>query len=602
MKNKYFIKLIYFVLIGITANCGISYLARSVGLSVPVDHVGTILIAILGGPFAGVLVGFFSVLLSAVLAGYGIAVVDIGNAINGAILGLLVGFLANYGWFKEFWKTVVAGIGIVLIYSIILMLNITYVKKAFAYPAAVPREFLATIWFVFLDKMASVIVVWVFLKLIGTTLFENIAWKKVNLTPPINTQKLGTKLAETPVIGPVWKKLVRLITIFYLDYIVPLQKGDDTTQSTSQIDTLGEGQYMFNQYRGYSFRLPENIAEWSKVKVQLLIATIQFSGAEHELLNKDTVAKDLNLGIEEVNKRIKRMYDDHIMLVPTDAALQTVGFGLFYMVVKLKKGTSAERKQEISDMIRDNDYACTSYETEGDYDFFLGAHINTIDNLNKVILRNLYALSELEELTLLPVQRMLRQERINHWDMKNIFWREMAFIEGEFDKLSKIQDELDDTDLKIIQSLTKKRDITEYINVGFLSKKKEAGEKLLRILDEKRLFVTPAFFNWMKLNYQPYFFVIKFSDKVTIDKKMELADSLVENYPEFNIVLQIGDTYYDLFMGVYKGLSNINLIREKLKSIDEIKEIKEMVAKKQHRIWTIKLDEKHWGESVMMWE
>ncbi len=602
MKNKYFIKLIYFVLIGIIANCVISYLARSIGLSVPVDHVGTILIAILGGPFTGVLVGFFSVLLSTVLAGYGIAVIDIGNAINGAILGLLVGFLANYGWFKKFWKTVVAGIGIVLIYSIILMLNITYVREALAYPATVPMDFMTTIWFVFLDKMTVVIVVWVFLKLIGTTLLENIAWRKANLTPPINTQKLGTKLAEIPVMGPVWRKLVRLITIFYLDYIVPLQKDDDTIQSTSQIDTLGEGQYMFNQYRGYSFRLPANIVEWSKVKVQLLIGTIQFAGANPDLINKETIAKDLNLGIDEVTKRINKMYNDHLLLLPTDAALQTVGFGLFYMIIKLKKRVSPERKREISTMIRDNDYICTSFETKGDYDFFMGAHIISIDNLYKNVLKSLYNLPELEELTLLPVQRMLRQERMNHWDMKNEFWRETAIINGEFEKLEKIQKVLDKTDLQIIQSMMKKKDIAEYLNVGFLSKKRESGEKLLHVLDEKRLFVCPVFLNWMKLNYQPYFFAVKFNDKMDSDRKIVLADELVENYPEFNIALQVSDTSYDLFLGTYQGLSDIKDVKGILQSVDEIVKVSEMVATKQHRMWTVKMEEKNWGECVMMWE
>ncbi|MCD6487220.1 MAG: ECF transporter S component [Syntrophobacterales bacterium] len=598
VKDKYGIKLVYLVVTGIVVNCILSYLAGSLNSPIPVDHIATILVAILGGPVAGVLVGFFSALLSSLLAGYGITVVHIGNSINGAILGLLVGFFASYGWFKEFLKTVIVGICAALAYSFVLALTIMCVKDA----AAVPGSCMVTVCFAFLDKILSVILVWVFLKLIGTALLENIAWRKANLTPPINTQKLGTKLAEIPVIGPIWKKLVRLITIFYLDYIVPLQKSDDTTQSTSQTDTLEEGQYMFNQYRGYSFRLPANIAEWSKVKVQLLIGTIQFAGANPDLINKETIAKDLNLGIDEVTKRVNKMYNDHLLLLPTDAALQTIGFGLFYMIIKLKGSVSSERKEEISNMIRDNDYICTSFETKGDYDFFVGAHIVSLDNLYKNVLKSLYALPELEELTLLPIQRMLRQERINHWDMKNEFWRETAIIDGEFEKLEKIQKLLDKTDLQIIQSMMKKKDVTEYLNVGFLSKRKESGEKLLRVLDEKRLFACPVFLNWMKLNYQPYFFAVKFDNKMDSDRKMALADELVENYPEFNIALQVNDTSYDLFLGTYQGLSDIKDVKGILQSVDEIVEVKEMAATRQHRMWTIKLEEKNWGECVMMWE
>jgi len=359
---------------------------------------------------------------------------------------------------------------------------------------------------------------------------------------------------------------------------------------------------MFNQYRGYSFRLPENIAEWSKVKVQLLIGTIQFAGANPDLINRETIAEDLNLDVEDVKQKVQRMYDDHLLLLPTDAALQTVGFGLFYMLVKLKNNTSPDKKREISDMIRDNDYMCTSFETEGDYDFFLGAHITTIDNLYDKVMKHLYARPELERLTLLPIQRMLRQERINHWDMKNEFWRETAIIDGEFEKLGQIQDVLDETDLRIIRSMMTKRDITEYLNVGFLSKKKETGETLLKVLDEKRLFVCPVFLNWMKLNYQPYFFVVKFSDKIDSDRKIIIADDLVENNPDFNIALQISDSPYDLFLGTYKGLSDVKKVKEMLQSFDEIVEINEMVSTKQHRMWTIKLEEKNWGECVMMWE
>ena len=270
--------------------------------------------------------------------------------------------------------------------------------------------------------------------------------------------------------------------------------------------------------------------------------------------------------------------------------------------VKLKKNVSPERKHEISIMIRDNDYICTSFETKGDYDFFMGAHIISIDNLYKNVLKSLYALPELEELTLLPVQRMLRQERINHWDMKNEFWRETAIIDGEFEKLEKIQKVLDKTDLQIIQTMMEKKDITEYLNVGFLSKKRESGEKLLHVLDEKRLFVCPVFLNWMKLNYQPYFFAVKFSDKMDSDRKMVLADELVENYPEFNIALQVSDTSYDLFLGAYQGLSDIKDVKAILQSVDEIVKVSEMVATKQHRMWTVKMEEKNWGECVMMWE
>jgi len=616
MQSRHYVRVILLVIIGLILNLGISSLVKYLECALPLDHVGTILTAILGGPFIGILVGLSGSLLTTVLAGYGFELVDVANAVNGAILGGLIGWLTVKGGFRSFRKTVCMGIAAVIVYTLIIMLNVTYVRmagfgmsfmaslaEACSYPLLVIKDLFSTFWFVFLDKFFIIIIIWTFFKLTGALLPKGFIRNQSTLPVPINIQKLGTKLAEIPIFGPIWKKIVRLITIIYLDYIAPLQKGDEGSGSISSVqESTEEERYMFNQYRGYGFRLPENISEWNKVKVQLVIGTIQFAGANHDLLNKETVAQELGLSVDEVTKRIVRMYNDHLLLVPTDAALQTVGFALFYMVVKLKKGTSDKRKQEISAMIRDNDYACTSFETAGDYDFFIGAHITTIDNLYKTILKGLYALPELEELTLLPVQRMLRQERLNHWDMKKNLWRETALIDGELGKLATIQNALDKTDLTIIEILMKKREITDYLNVNFLSKKKETGEKVLRTLDGKRLFVSPVFLNWMKLNYQPYFFTVKFSDKTNSDQKIELSDHLVETYPEFNLALQVTDTYYDLFLGSYQGLADIEATKKALKETPGVAEVKEMVATRQHRMWTTKLSEENWGECVMMWE
>lgn len=596
MNKKSYLRSVLLIIAGVLLDLLISFIIMSLEGSVPFDHVGTVFVAILGGPLAGAVVGLASVLLVALLQ-HGIALIDVMNSINGAILGCAVGWLTGRGFFKEFWKAMATAVVVVFVYTCIVMLNVTL-----AYPVAVIKDVPGTLWLVFLDKFFTILILWAFFKLVGTMLLQGATRNPSTLPTAMNTQKLGTKLAEIPVIGPVWKRFVRLITIVYLDYVPQFQKEDKTDAGTVTLKTSEEERYMFNQYRGYGFRLPENISEWNKVKVQLVIGTIQFAGANHDLLNKETVAQELGLGVDEVTKRIARMYNEHLLLVPTDAALQTVGFALFYMVVKLKKGTPEKRKQEISAMIRDNDYACTSFETAGDYDFFLGAHITTIDNLYKTILKGLYALPELEELTLLPVQRMLRQERLNHWDMKKDLWRETALIDGELGKLAAIQNALDKTDLAIIEILMKKREITDYLNVNFLSKKKEAGEKVLRTLDEKRLFVSPVFLNWMKLNYQPYFFTVKFSDKTNSDQKIELSDHLVETYPEFNLALQVTDTYYDLFLGSYQGLADIEATKKALRETPGVAEVKEMVATRQHRMWTTKLSEENWGECVMMWE
>ena len=130
MQSRHYVRVILLVIIGLILNLGISSLVKYLECALPLDHVGTILTAILGGPFIGILVGLSGSLLTTVLAGYGFELVDVANAVNGAILGGLIGWLTVKGGFRSFRKTVCMGIAAVIVYTLIIMLNVTYVRMA----------------------------------------------------------------------------------------------------------------------------------------------------------------------------------------------------------------------------------------------------------------------------------------------------------------------------------------------------------------------------------------------------------------------------------------------------------------------------------------
>jgi len=216
-------------------------------------------------------------------------------------------------------------------------------------------------------------------------------------------------------------------------------------------------------------------------------------------------------------------------------------------------------------------------------------------------MKKLYTTPEIEEIKCLPVMRLIRQERIWHWDAERSKWREPIYAPNEFEKLAQIQNKLDKTDLEIIKLLNKKKDIKDQYNINFFSKNIEKTQKILERLYEKRMLVSPIFLNWMKLNYTPHFILVKLNDKLSTAEKIEIANKIAEN-PIFNLVFQHNDSYFDLSLCVYKNIVDMKTLKDELSKIREIKETKEMDATKQYRMWTLMLNDKEWGECRMKWD
>lgn len=93
------------IAVAIAINIGAGQIPRAVGLPLYLDSIGTVLVGVLVGPWAGAVTGFlantvwtFSGLFPQAIAWAGVA----------AIIGALAGAFGKAGWMKEWWR---AGLG-----------------------------------------------------------------------------------------------------------------------------------------------------------------------------------------------------------------------------------------------------------------------------------------------------------------------------------------------------------------------------------------------------------------------------------------------------------------------------------------------------------
>lgn len=93
--------------VAIAINIGAGQIPRTVGLPLYLDSIGTVLVGVLVGPWAGALTGFlantvwtFSGLFPQAIAWAGVA----------AIIGALAGVFGKSGWMKDWWRAALAGL------------------------------------------------------------------------------------------------------------------------------------------------------------------------------------------------------------------------------------------------------------------------------------------------------------------------------------------------------------------------------------------------------------------------------------------------------------------------------------------------------------
>jgi energy-coupling factor transport system substrate-specific component len=93
--------------VAIAINIAIGQLVYNLKIPLYLDSVGTILIAVLAGPWVGALTGLLSNLIWGLT---GLNVTYAPFAAVAAVIGLLAGLFAEAGWFRKWWKAILGGL------------------------------------------------------------------------------------------------------------------------------------------------------------------------------------------------------------------------------------------------------------------------------------------------------------------------------------------------------------------------------------------------------------------------------------------------------------------------------------------------------------
>ena len=96
--------------LAIAINLVIRQLASVLNLPIFLDSIGTVVVAILCGPWAGLLTG----LITNVVGGLLLDPLFMPFAFVAGVIGLVAGWLANIGMFKNWWKVALSGVIITL--------------------------------------------------------------------------------------------------------------------------------------------------------------------------------------------------------------------------------------------------------------------------------------------------------------------------------------------------------------------------------------------------------------------------------------------------------------------------------------------------------
>jgi DNA-binding Lrp family transcriptional regulator len=323
-----------------------------------------------------------------------------------------------------------------------------------------------------------------------------------------------------------------------------------------------------------------------------------------EVFNMDYLSRTLSIDQGEIIKRMKRMYQDRLIMFVMNPAVQVSGWGLYYWIVKLRDGTSPETKEKLADWFQNKDDICTGYQAKGDFDFFNGNHMRVLDNLLSDVIEPWKHNPEVEYVHLCPVRRDLRESHINMWDAPDDDYRECVFGDGQLEKLAKIQNKMDLTDLKIVAALNAKRPMEQVYDFNVLSEisgldPKDMLAGIKSIVEGKRTVLPLFYLDYANLGLTNHMFVIRTFQNLPCVRKAEIADEL-SKIKEFNTVLEFTDSFYDISVWAYNEISDIKALREKLYSYSEIETVLEADSDRQFRRWVCRLDDKDdlWEECV----
>ncbi|MFZ4892911.1 hypothetical protein ACL9RL_00515 [Plantibacter sp. Mn2098] len=198
---------IFMIPIGIALNFVGGQIASLTKLPVYLDSIGTILVGALCGSIPGAIVGLISNLINAItiptLVPY---------ATLSIIFGLLAGQFSRWGWFRSFWKTVLAAVPLSIVGGWLGALITIWVYGGLggsggadlivaalaATGLSVPvANFIAYVPIDFLDKIVTVIIVYLLLKRLPTRLLTKLPLGSIYLRTGRRPKRTTATATET---------------------------------------------------------------------------------------------------------------------------------------------------------------------------------------------------------------------------------------------------------------------------------------------------------------------------------------------------------------------------------------------------------------------
>jgi len=323
-----------------------------------------------------------------------------------------------------------------------------------------------------------------------------------------------------------------------------------------------------------------------------------------EVFNMAYISEKTGLKVDDIKKRFSRMYHEHLIMFVKNSAVSTYGFGLYWWEVKLKEGTSPEFKKKLASWYQEKDEICTGYETEGEFDFFNGNHMRTLDNLLYGVMGPWRDLPEIEYVHICPTRRDLRDNNVNQFDAPGDGYRKFIWSKEQKDAFLKHQNKIDASDFAIIDAINNTPSIGDMFDFDVLAKLSgldaaQMKKDIIEIIDHRRIVVPMIYLNFMKVGLTQQLFLVRLFQNVPCYRKAQIVDELQE-IPEFNSVAEFTDAYYDIYLQAYTEISDLDALRKKLESYAEVEDIKMATAPRLFRRWVARLDDEngYWEECV----
>ncbi|MFW6196287.1 MAG: AsnC family transcriptional regulator [Thermoplasmatota archaeon] len=324
-----------------------------------------------------------------------------------------------------------------------------------------------------------------------------------------------------------------------------------------------------------------------------------------DIFNLEWLSKETGIEEDEVEERIQRMIDKHLIMLVQNPNTYAMGWAIYYWLVDLKDNATEDQKQEVLDHIQNEDCTCSAMVGEGDFDFYGGNHVGNLDFLRNVIIKPIEDYPQVKDVYITPVARYLREEKVAQWRAPEGTTRKFYISEEEKEKLAEVQDYMDEKDVEIFCALNKKRPVEDMFDFDVMEEisgidASELQKNLKEYVEEKPLMIPLVCLNWRKLGLTKRYFVIRMYRMLPTEQKFAVADSLSE-YPEWETLWQFTQTPYDFICSAYNELTDVDELRDKLMDIEGIEEIREFDVYRATRRWTCRLDEENdfWEECVM---